>query len=73
VGALAQHCVGKEQRAGGLAMSRPKRKSRLPPFVPLLKRTSNSEAWRAMSYGARLGDVPAAVELGREALPTLSR
>jgi len=54
VGALAQHCVGKEQRAGGLAMSRLKRKSRLPPFVPLLKRTSNSEAWRAMSYGARL-------------------
>jgi hypothetical protein len=28
-------------------------KGRLPPFVPLLKDTLNSPAWRAMSHGAR--------------------
>jgi len=28
-------------------------KGRLPPFVPLLKETLNTEAWRNMSHGAR--------------------
>jgi hypothetical protein len=28
-------------------------RKRLPPFVPLLKRTLDSPAWRAMSFGAR--------------------
>src|SRR5262249_48464981 len=28
-------------------------KGRLPPFVPLLKETLQSAAWRAMSHGAR--------------------
>ena len=30
-----------------------KNKGRLPPFVPLLKDTLDSPAWRAMSHGAR--------------------
>ena len=30
-----------------------KDKGRLPPFVPLLKDTMDSPAWRAMSHGAR--------------------
>jgi len=28
-------------------------KGRLPPFIPLLKDTLDSPAWRAMSHGAR--------------------
>ena len=35
-------------------MSRKKRKSKLPPFVPLIKTTMATPAWRAMSLGARL-------------------
>ena len=40
---------------GGRAMSRGRKqeKGRLPPFVPLLKDTLKSGAWRAMSHGAR--------------------
>ena len=34
-------------------MSRHDRKGHLPPFVPLLKATLASPAWRAMSHGAR--------------------
>jgi hypothetical protein len=34
-------------------MSRHKDKGRLGPFVPLLKETLASPAWRAMSHGAR--------------------
>jgi hypothetical protein len=34
-------------------MNRKREKGRLPPFVPLLKDTLNSPAWRAMSHGAR--------------------
>jgi hypothetical protein len=30
-----------------------KDKGRLPPFVPLLKETLDSPAWKAMSHGAR--------------------
>jgi hypothetical protein len=37
-------------------MGRDKRreKGRLPPFVPLLKETLDSPAWRAMSHGAQM-------------------
>ena len=35
-------------------MSRERRtKGRLPPFVPLVKGTTNTPAWRALSHGAR--------------------
>jgi hypothetical protein len=34
-------------------MKRREDKGRLPPFVPLLKETLASPAWRAMSHGAR--------------------
>jgi hypothetical protein len=34
-------------------MSKRREKGRLPPFVPLLKATLQSDAWRAMSHGAR--------------------
>jgi hypothetical protein len=34
-------------------MSKRERRERLPPFVPLLKSTLASPAWRAMSHGAR--------------------
>jgi hypothetical protein len=34
-------------------MSKRERRERLPPFVPLLKSTLGSPAWRAMSHGAR--------------------
>jgi hypothetical protein len=34
-------------------MSRHDRKGHLPPFVPLLKDTLKSPAWRAMSHGAK--------------------
>ena len=35
-------------------MSRKKAKSKLPPFVPVIKTTMATRAWRAMSFGARL-------------------
>jgi hypothetical protein len=35
-------------------MSRRQDKGRLPPFVPLLKDTMASPAWRAMSHGAKV-------------------
>src|SRR5262249_4539333 len=35
-------------------MSKHKRKSKLPPFVPVIKTTMATPAWRAMSHGARL-------------------
>jgi hypothetical protein len=35
-------------------MSRKKAKSKLPPFVPVIKTTMATPAWRAMSFGARL-------------------
>ena len=31
-----------------------RRKNRLPPFVPLIKSTMATPAWRAMSPGARM-------------------
>src|SRR5438270_7730960 len=34
-------------------MSSGKNKRRLPPFVPLLKDTVKTEAWKAQSHGAR--------------------
>src|SRR4051812_30028083 len=34
-------------------MARPREKSRLPPFVPLLVGTLDAPAWRALSHGAR--------------------
>ena len=34
-------------------MNRKKDKGRLPDFIPLIKSTWNSPAWRAMSHGAR--------------------
>ena len=34
-------------------MSRREEKGRLPPFVPLIKHTIDSSAWKAMSHGAR--------------------
>jgi hypothetical protein len=34
-------------------MSYKKSKGRLPPFVPLLKDTIKTEAWKALSHGAR--------------------
>jgi hypothetical protein len=36
-------------------MSKRERRERLPPFVPLLKSTLGSPAWRAMSHGAQGG------------------
>jgi hypothetical protein len=35
-------------------MSSKRRKSKLPPFVPMIKTTMATPAWRAMSFGARL-------------------
>jgi len=32
---------------------KPRIKGRLPPFVPMVKATMNSPAWRALSHGAR--------------------
>jgi len=34
-------------------MSRKKRKSRLPPFIPVIRSTAATPAWKAMSMGAR--------------------
>ena len=36
-----------------MSRGRTQEKGRLPPFVPLLKDTLKSGAWRAMSHGAR--------------------
>ena len=39
--------------SGGTPMSGRKSKGRLPPFVPVLKDTIKTEAWKAASHGAR--------------------
>jgi hypothetical protein len=51
MGALAHHRVCEGEGARG--MSRREIKGRLAPFVPLLKGTISTEAWKAMSHGAR--------------------
>jgi hypothetical protein len=34
-------------------MSKPRKKGKLPPFVPLIRRTLASPAWKQLSFGAR--------------------
>src|SRR5262249_39785797 len=54
VGALTQHRLGQGSAESVRSMSkRNKDKGRLAPFVPLLKETIASPAWRAMSPVAR--------------------
>jgi hypothetical protein len=51
MGALAKHRIREGQGDG--SMSARHSKGRLAPFVPLLKDTLSSPAWRATSHGAR--------------------
>jgi len=41
------------QAQAGRGMSKKRFKGRMPPFVPLLKDTLKTPAWKALSYGAR--------------------
>ncbi len=52
MGALAQHCLCQGEGQGGVSNRRDK--GRISgPFVPVLKHTTGSAAWRATSHGAR--------------------
>jgi hypothetical protein len=48
--------LGEGEECGGMTTKR-RRKNRLPPFIPLIKATMATRAWRAMSPGARLVNI----------------
>src|SRR5262245_29721646 len=50
LGPLAQHRL--RQGEGGMSKQR-RRKGHLPPFIPIIRTTMQTPAWKATSFGAR--------------------